>query len=116
MPAFRSARTVATEVAYPIAAFRELNMRPTVAEAPGGGRLPLSESQYLMSVIGEATGWRHPWHGREPRHHIDIEIDDRFIGDWIEYGMAEINSYLAKHLRFARWCEAAGGRACRALR
>ena len=35
----------------------------------------------------------------------EIEIDDRFIGDWIEYGMAEINSYLAKHLRFARWCD-----------
>jgi hypothetical protein len=34
-----------------------------------------------------------------------IEIDDRFIGEWIEYGMAEISSYLAKHLRFERWCD-----------
>ena len=40
-----------------------------------------------------------------PQHLNAIEIDDRFIGDWIEYGMAEITPYLAKHLRFARWCD-----------
>ncbi len=41
----------------------------------------------------------------EPETTQRIEIDDRFIGEWIEYGMAEIHSYLAKHLRFARWCD-----------
>ena len=31
------------------------------------------------------------------------EIDDRFMTDWIEFGMREMDAYLAKHARFARY-------------
>jgi hypothetical protein len=33
------------------------------------------------------------------------EIDERFFGDWIEFGMLELNAYLASHARFARFCD-----------
>jgi hypothetical protein len=33
------------------------------------------------------------------------EIDDRFLGDWIEFGMIQVNAYLAGHARFARYCD-----------
>jgi hypothetical protein len=33
------------------------------------------------------------------------EIDDRFLGDWIEFGMIQLNAYLASHARFARYCD-----------
>jgi hypothetical protein len=31
------------------------------------------------------------------------EIDDRFMNEWVEYGMREMDAYLAKHARFARF-------------
>jgi hypothetical protein len=33
------------------------------------------------------------------------EIDDRFLGDWIEFGIGEMHAYLAKHAQFARYCD-----------
>jgi hypothetical protein len=34
-----------------------------------------------------------------------VEIDDRFLAEWVEYGMAELSAYLAKYARFADWCD-----------
>jgi hypothetical protein len=34
-----------------------------------------------------------------------LQIDDRFLADWVEFGMAEMSAYLAKHARFADWCD-----------
>jgi hypothetical protein len=34
-----------------------------------------------------------------------VTIDDRFLDAWVELGMAELRAYLAKHARFAAWCE-----------
>jgi hypothetical protein len=31
------------------------------------------------------------------------EIDDRFMSEWVEYGMREMDAYLAKHARFDRY-------------
>jgi hypothetical protein len=36
----------------------------------------------------------------EDRH---IEIDDRFMDEWVEFGIRELSAYLAKHARFARF-------------
>ncbi len=33
------------------------------------------------------------------------EIDDRFWAEWIEYGMIQLDAYLAIHARFARYCD-----------
>lgn len=33
------------------------------------------------------------------------EIDDRFWGEWIEFGMIQLNAYLASHARFAHYCD-----------
>jgi hypothetical protein len=33
------------------------------------------------------------------------EIDDRFWGEWIEFGMIQLDAHLSSHARFARYCE-----------
>jgi hypothetical protein len=35
-----------------------------------------------------------------------VTIDERFMGDWVGFGMSELESYLSKHLRFAAYCDA----------
>ncbi|MDX6534146.1 MAG: hypothetical protein QOF68_1890 [Gaiellales bacterium] len=32
-----------------------------------------------------------------------IEIDDRFMSEWVEFGIREMDAYLAKHARFQRF-------------
>ena len=43
----------------------------------------------------------------EAHHTSDrqAEIDDRFLAEWVEYGLAELSAYLAKYARFADWCD-----------
>jgi hypothetical protein len=36
--------------------------------------------------------------------HTHYEIDERFVDDWVAFGLAEIESHLAKHARFAEYC------------
>jgi hypothetical protein len=38
----------------------------------------------------------------EETHRI-IEIDDRFMDEWVEFGIREMNAYLDKHARFQRF-------------
>jgi len=33
-----------------------------------------------------------------------IEIDNRFLGEWVEYGIGQIEQYLDKHARFDAYC------------
>jgi hypothetical protein len=33
------------------------------------------------------------------------EIDDRFIGEWVDFGFREMRAYLDKHARFARYLD-----------
>jgi hypothetical protein len=33
------------------------------------------------------------------------EIDERFLDDWVAFGMTELNAYLGKHARFADFCD-----------
>jgi hypothetical protein len=33
-----------------------------------------------------------------------FEIDPRFCGEWIEFGMVQLDAYLANHTRFAQYC------------
>ncbi len=32
---------------------------------------------------------------------VELRIDDRFIGDWVRYGLTSMDAYLAKQARFA---------------
>jgi hypothetical protein len=34
-----------------------------------------------------------------------IEIDDRFLGEWLDFGFREMRAYLEKHARFARYLD-----------
>ena len=36
-------------------------------------------------------------------------VDERFLGDWVAFGMSELESYLGKHARFAAYCERRDG-------
>jgi hypothetical protein len=40
-----------------------------------------------------------------PSYTPEPAIDDRFLRDWVEFGMGELNAYLGKHARFAAWCD-----------
>lgn len=31
------------------------------------------------------------------------EVDERYLMEWVDYGIAEIESYLLKHARFERF-------------
>jgi hypothetical protein len=47
---------------------------------------------------------------------IRTEIDDRFMNEWIEFGMREMDAYLAKQARFARYLsDRTGGEAAEEL-
>jgi hypothetical protein len=32
-------------------------------------------------------------------------VDERFMGDWVAFGMSELQAYLTKHARFATFCD-----------
>jgi hypothetical protein len=34
-----------------------------------------------------------------------LEIDERYLRDWVAFGMGEIQAYLTRHARFAAWCD-----------
>jgi hypothetical protein len=34
-----------------------------------------------------------------------FEIDERYLRDWVAFGMGEIQAYLTRHARFAAWCD-----------
>jgi hypothetical protein len=32
-------------------------------------------------------------------------LDERFMGDWVAYGVSELEAYLTKYARFAAFCD-----------
>ena len=48
----------------------------------------------------------------DPRtHHIDSprgEVDERWMREWIEFGMKDLGRYLERHAAFDRYCEERG--------
>jgi hypothetical protein len=32
------------------------------------------------------------------------QVDERFVDDWIRFGLSELESYLGKHARFDAYC------------
>lgn len=34
-----------------------------------------------------------------------LEIDERYLGDWVAFGLGEIEAFLTRHARFAAWCD-----------
>ncbi|HEX2378545.1 MAG TPA: hypothetical protein VHI30_13360 [Gaiellales bacterium] len=37
-------------------------------------------------------------------HDKHVEIDERWLSEWFEFGFAELSSYLAKHAAFDDYC------------
>ena len=37
--------------------------------------------------------------------YTQYEIDERFLDDWVAFGMTELNDYLSKHARFDAYYE-----------
>jgi hypothetical protein len=37
-------------------------------------------------------------------HDRHVEIDERWLSEWFEFGFAELSSYLAKHAAFDDYC------------
>lgn len=37
--------------------------------------------------------------------HDRINIDERWLAEWVDFGIREIQTYLLKHERFERYCE-----------
>ena len=51
------------------------------------------------------TGGRKGDGERMDTEQTQYEIDERFLEDWITFGMAEMSAYLDKHARFAEFCD-----------
>jgi hypothetical protein len=32
------------------------------------------------------------------------KVDERFVDDWVRFGLSELESYLGKHARFDAYC------------
>ena len=32
-------------------------------------------------------------------------VDERFLDEWVRFGVGELESYLAKHARFSAYCD-----------
>jgi hypothetical protein len=32
------------------------------------------------------------------------QVDERFVDDWVRFGISELESYLGKHARFDAYC------------
>jgi hypothetical protein len=32
------------------------------------------------------------------------QVDERFVDDWVRYGLCELEAYLGKHARFDAYC------------
>jgi hypothetical protein len=45
------------------------------------------------------------WHMSEHLHTPRFEIDERFLHEWVEMGMADMTAYLTKQARFAAYCD-----------
>ena len=37
-------------------------------------------------------------------HEKQVEIDERWLSEWFEFGFAELANYLAKHAAFDDYC------------
>lgn len=37
-------------------------------------------------------------------HEKQVEIDERWLSEWFEFGFAELASYLSKHAAFDEYC------------
>ena len=35
----------------------------------------------------------------------EVSLDERFMGDWVTFGISELQAYLTKHARFAAFCD-----------
>jgi hypothetical protein len=34
----------------------------------------------------------------------ELTVDERFVDDWIRFGISELEAYLGKHARFDAYC------------
>jgi hypothetical protein len=68
------------------------------------GRLPASDSVLVNDQRRVAS--------MEMEQTANIpESDDRFIGEWLDFGFREMRAYLDKHARFARYLDERENRA-----
>jgi hypothetical protein len=44
---------------------------------------------------------RHPMDELQEKH---VEIDERWLSEWFEFGFSELGCYLAKHAAFDDYC------------
>ena len=40
----------------------------------------------------------------EELHQTQVEIDERWLSEWFEFGLSELGFYLAKHAAFDDYC------------
>jgi hypothetical protein len=60
----------------------------------------LTQGTYCDPKTGDYWGMNeNDITAREP------SLDERFMGDWVAFGMSELRAYLTKHARFAAFCD-----------
>jgi len=90
-------RVPTTYVAYPIAAFRLLSILAWY---------PFASSP--NTTFRRVTACRRAADdaGMNPNDTATTEltVDERFVDDWIRFGISELEAYLGKHARFDAYC------------
>ena len=90
-------RVATTYVAYPMAAFRLLSIPAWYPFA-----------SFPNTTFRRVTPSRQPADdaGMNPNDTATTEltVDERFVDDWIRFGISELEAYLGKHARFDAYC------------
>ena len=71
--------------------------RLLVQQAPGGLRPRKGETSIRTRPVRRKSDM-------DELHDKHVEIDERWLSEWFEFGFAELSSYLAKHAAFDDYC------------
>ena len=57
----------------------------------------------------DGVEWRHQEYPKSSWDCVTagqpIEVDERWIADWVKFGFVEMEKYLSKHTAFRTWCD-----------
>ena len=71
----------------------------------------MSIGAFDQGLSGRRRKSRHPGYDPRPEevtmddlHDKHVEIDERWLSEWFEFGFSELSTYLAKHAAFDDYC------------
>jgi len=90
-------RVPTTYVAYPIAAFRLLSI-------PGWYPFAGFPNTTFRRVSPSPASADDAGMNPNDTATTELTVDERFVDDWVRFGITELEAYLGKHARFDAYC------------